>query len=126
MGLQSQVAHLRFGDRNAGPVLPRVELGLDAQSGNGPGVADELDDRLECSQGLSTPVLGDVTEQPMVWIEMRRARNLRGPVAVPSVSRWASIRLPSSPRFRKPPVSSRSVGFPKNRLATMSVPVPPS
>jgi len=43
-------------------------------------------------------------------------------VAIPSVSRGASFRLPWHLRFRKPPLSSRSVGFPKNRSATMTIP----
>jgi hypothetical protein len=34
----------------------------------------------------------------------------------------ASIRLPWHTRFRKPPLSSRPVGFPKSRLATMTFP----
>src|SRR5258708_18880219 len=34
----------------------------------------------------------------------------------------AYVRLPCHLRFRKPPFSSRSVGFPKNRLAIMTVP----
>src|SRR5271167_1773578 len=43
-------------------------------------------------------------------------------MAIPSISRGASVRLPWHRRFRKPPLSSRSVGFPKDRLATMTFP----
>jgi hypothetical protein len=38
----------------------------------------------------------------------------KGPVAIPSVSRWASVRLPAFPRFHMPPMSSRTVGFPES------------
>ena len=54
---------------------------------------------------------------------MRRARTVGyGTVASRSVSQAASIRLPWRIRFHKPPLSSRSVGFPKDRLATMTFP----
>jgi len=37
-------------------------------------------------------------------------------VADPVVSRWASIRLPSCPRFRKPPCDPEQRGFPDSVL----------
>jgi hypothetical protein len=61
--LQSQTTHLRLRDLNARTILSLVEVGFYPQASDGAGGSDQIDDGLERSQGLASPVLRDVTEE---------------------------------------------------------------
>jgi hypothetical protein len=72
---EREVAHLRLRDFHSGRVFSLVELCLHTKAGCCPCVSYEIDDCLECNQGLRSPVRSDVTEQAMLdLVPLTRSR----------------------------------------------------
>src|SRR5947209_17394033 len=54
------------GDLDASGVEARVQLGMDLEAGASPGGTDEVDDHFVAGQRPTTPVHGDVGEEPVL------------------------------------------------------------
>jgi hypothetical protein len=59
-------SELLVADDDAFGIAGTVELGSDLEPGSGLGPGDEVDDDLVARQGVTAPVRGDVTEQPVL------------------------------------------------------------
>src|SRR5688572_10043167 len=62
---QRQALHVGLRDLDSGGIAILVQPRLDAEPLAGSCASDEVDDRLEARQGLSSPVLRDVAEEPV-------------------------------------------------------------
>src|SRR2546426_2012778 len=68
MWMERQAVHLRGGNDDAGRVAALVQLGLDAQARCGAGVANQVDNRFKRAERTASPVLGDVTEEAVLYL----------------------------------------------------------
>src|SRR2546427_2948544 len=68
MWMERQAVHLRGGNDDAGRVAALVQLGLDAQARCGAGVANQVDNRFKRAERTASPVLGDVTEEAVIYL----------------------------------------------------------
>ena len=63
---EGEAAHFGQGHDEAGLVAALVESRAHAETGGGAGMADQRDEGLEGAERTPTPVLRDVTEQPVL------------------------------------------------------------
>ena len=108
--MQRDGAHLGRGDLDAGPIPALVQLRAHPQPGRGAGVADQIDDRFERPEGASSPVGGDVTEEPMLdLVPLARARweVTHGDAQCEGVSQALQFGLP---RPRAIAIAAASIG----------------
>src|SRR5262252_7771955 len=58
--------HLRITDLQPGRIGVLIQLGLNSQTRVGRGMPNEVDDHLVADQGPPPPILGNMTEHPML------------------------------------------------------------